>query len=341
MNSTDLISDVIVVGAGISGLSARRSLLDAGLSVQTLEKSRGLSGRASTRRTEGISADMGAQFVSAKGEAWKRILHRNDALGLHAIHLADAPHFPRYIHSEGISRLGRLLVEEPSVERGPILFSAKVSTLEQAEGAQTWEVRTEEGKKFWSRALVLSAPLPQSLALLETIKGAIEPGQLERLRGVKYSRCLAVAFTLKQDSKIPAPGILRNPSATLLGIYDQAKKGIATSPVVVVHGAPQLSEDLWDESEERILQEIWGEARAAAPKDSLPERDSRAWLQKWRYCEPTRTLEVPFEKIEFDALSLPLLLVGDAFGGSRVEGAFESGRLAGLDLCKGKWTTKR
>ncbi len=47
------MSKIAVVGAGISGLVVSRTLSKAGLVVDLFEKSRGLSGRLSTRRSEG------------------------------------------------------------------------------------------------------------------------------------------------------------------------------------------------------------------------------------------------------------------------------------------------
>jgi predicted NAD/FAD-dependent oxidoreductase len=323
------IYDVIIVGAGISGLSARRSLQEGGKTVLTLEKSRGLSGRASTRRREGVVADMGAQFVTAKAEPWQSLLSRGADDGVRAIRLPDAPQFARYVHSAGMSRLGRLLTEEPERPESPILRTVKAIRLDVVEGGQLWEVLTEPARRFRSRALILTAPLPQSLDLLgDRCAGA----QLEDLRGVIYSPCLAGAFVLDQPTPLVAPGILRAPSPKLAGIYDQSKKGVETSsPVVVVHGAPELSRELWGASEASVLSALWREARLAAP-GALPETYAQSWLQKWRYCEPLRILDRLYEKIDPPLGSPPVLLAGDAFGGSRVEGAFESGRAAGRAL---------
>ena len=44
------IRDVAIIGAGIAGLRAAETLRKAGLDVVVLEKSRGLGGRAATRR---------------------------------------------------------------------------------------------------------------------------------------------------------------------------------------------------------------------------------------------------------------------------------------------------
>jgi len=53
---------VAVVGAGIAGITAARTLAQAGWHVIVFEKSRGAGGRIATRRTEWGGFDHGAQF---------------------------------------------------------------------------------------------------------------------------------------------------------------------------------------------------------------------------------------------------------------------------------------
>ena len=58
-------NQVIIVGAGIAGLIAARTLKDAGQPVLVLEKSYGVGGRMGTRRILDGVFDHGAQFFNA------------------------------------------------------------------------------------------------------------------------------------------------------------------------------------------------------------------------------------------------------------------------------------
>jgi len=56
---------VIVVGAGVAGLTAAYTLQQRGVSVTVLERSERIGGRIHTDRVDGFAIDAGAQFLSA------------------------------------------------------------------------------------------------------------------------------------------------------------------------------------------------------------------------------------------------------------------------------------
>jgi renalase len=62
--------DVVIVGAGIAGLSAAGELVANGRRVVVLEKSRGVGGRMATRRVGDANCDHGAQFFTVRGPAF-------------------------------------------------------------------------------------------------------------------------------------------------------------------------------------------------------------------------------------------------------------------------------
>ena len=57
---------IAIVGAGVSGLTAARALIDRGIDVTVFEKSRGVGGRLATKRLEWGSIDIGAQYFTAR-----------------------------------------------------------------------------------------------------------------------------------------------------------------------------------------------------------------------------------------------------------------------------------
>ncbi len=56
-------TDIIIIGAGITGLSCARRLRQAGVPALVLERARGVGGRCATRRVEGQPVDHGVIFL--------------------------------------------------------------------------------------------------------------------------------------------------------------------------------------------------------------------------------------------------------------------------------------
>ncbi len=62
-NNPPVIEDIIVVGAGLAGLTAAKDLNAAGLDVTVLEARDHIGGRAYTDNSTGIPLDLGASWI--------------------------------------------------------------------------------------------------------------------------------------------------------------------------------------------------------------------------------------------------------------------------------------
>ena len=58
--------NIALVGAGLAGLSCEVRLTELGHRVELFEKSYGAADRMSTKRSEGWTADHGAQYFTAR-----------------------------------------------------------------------------------------------------------------------------------------------------------------------------------------------------------------------------------------------------------------------------------
>jgi len=68
---------VVVIGAGMAGLTAARLIADAGHVVSVLDKGRRAGGRMATRQLAGGAfADYGAQFFTVRSEAFSVVVAR-------------------------------------------------------------------------------------------------------------------------------------------------------------------------------------------------------------------------------------------------------------------------
>src|SRR6476620_12635368 len=79
-------ADVIIVGAGISGMIAARKVLEAGLTPLVLEADERVGGRILTQEVmPGIPVELGAQWI---GDSHERMFRLADELGVET--------FPQY-----------------------------------------------------------------------------------------------------------------------------------------------------------------------------------------------------------------------------------------------------
>lgn len=321
--------DVLIVGAGIAGLTAARSLRALGKNVLVVEKSRGVGGRAATRRWDGLPVDHGAQFFTARSAEfraqvddwlqrgvcfeWSRGLHRLGEGGLLA---PGSDNFPRYACREGMTALGRDLLGE---EGEFVLRETKIAKIEA--NSFGLQAQTEDGRTFRSRALVMTPPAPQSSELLRTAA----PDASAFLSSIPMAPCLAlVARYPRRD--FPWRGIQSSEHNVVSWIGNDTSKRPDLHPgvsIVVIHASPRFSEQHFGATEDDIADSLLEAGSLLSGADVAKPIDF--FLQRWRYALGSRDGTEPARLVKAPA---PLVLAGDAIGGGKIEGAWLSGREA-------------
>jgi renalase len=66
--------NIAIIGAGMAGITAARTLIQAGHRVTVLEKSQGVGGRMSTRRSEFGGFDHGAQYFTVRDDRFRTMM---------------------------------------------------------------------------------------------------------------------------------------------------------------------------------------------------------------------------------------------------------------------------
>jgi predicted NAD/FAD-dependent oxidoreductase len=148
------------------------------------------------------------------------------------------------------------------------------------------------------------------------------------LKGMEYDPCVALLATLSGPSKVPAPGYVRPENGPIGFIADNTQKGVSTrSAALTIHARADFSRSHFELPEDEVAQLL---LQAASPW--LGSQALTWQLHRWRYSQPVAACMEPFL---YASEPQPLAFAGDAFGESRVEGAFLSGLAAGHRITAG------
>jgi renalase len=328
---------IAIIGAGIAGAVAAHVLAERGYSVQVLEKSRGAGGRMATRRGQltGQAWDHGAQYFTVESPSFQTLTQvwaqqgwiqpwfeqlqdtQGNALG--------APK-TRWKVTGGMNKLAKNLLQHPKITLTP---QALVAQLSHSHGQ--WMIQTEAAGAFHADALILTAPVPQALALFaNSPQLQLDSIEKKALEAITYDPSWALLIQLdpRVASTLPEPGGFkgRMPQHPLAWVADNALKGSSSHPgTLTVHASAEFSREHFEADPHEVETELLAALAEQLGVEELPV--DRVTSHRWRYSlvrqaypEPTLTLTGDHP---------PCCLAGDAFGGG---GKIETAVLSGLTV---------
>ena len=334
-----------IIGAGSAGLAAARSLKSRRpeLDIVVFEKSKGLGGRAATRRRDAFAFDHGAQVIKAPNAAVERFLKEElpsadlrrmsspvwvfNAAG--AISPGDSRENSEisYFYQDGNNRLGKLLAEGQKIE---VVREVRVGSVRQRSdgGGKRWTLLDTAGKALTDAdAVLFTAPGPQCEEILA--KSEMEAPLRDKLRALlgqsTYRMCVSVALAYDRPVERPFYALLNNDRQHPISwLALEHAKGAARCPagksLLVAQMSPEWSKTHFDKPAE------WAITEAAAMVSKLLGEDLTHPLfgdkQGWRFA-------LPSSKCDREALNgsaSGLFFAGDFVAGQgRVHLAIESG----------------
>jgi predicted NAD/FAD-dependent oxidoreductase len=316
----------------MAGLMAAQTLHVQGLRVLLLDKGRSVGGRLATRRVGPGRADHGAQFFTVRTPEFQAWVDQWQAEGLvytwsrgwsDGSLSTDKPDgHPRYAVRGGMNALAKHLAHGLHTQVG-----VRVLVVSNQEGA--WQARDESGLTYTASSLLLTPPVPQSLALLDAGGVHLAEEDRKRLERIQYAPCLAGIFWLEGSVHLPDPGALQRPEAPISWIADNRRKGISPdATLITVHAGSAYSHRLWDAPEGQALNTL---LKGLRPFLDATTTIREAQLKRWRYALPTTLHPASY----LGATGVPtLIFAGDGFGSPRVEGAALSGLAAADEIVR-------
>ncbi|MBC7538021.1 MAG: NAD(P)-binding protein [Bacteriovorax sp.] len=303
-----MIKDYIIIGAGLSGLNTARKIKEIGLgSVLILEKSRGIGGRMATRRTLETRFDHGAQFYRVKSdiselhEWWKvkNISHR---------------WFVSFKGDHWCSDQGMTALAKSIVDGLEIALEKQIHTIRYDNNI--WKLVSDKNEEWECRNLIISAPLPQALLILErsSLK-QIDLQEIAELKKIQYTKALIGLLILEQDILINEFGYEEFQSGDFFSITDQKMKGVSKISAITITMSPTFSESEFDNADDVVMTKILKIFKEKYPMAMITGSE----LKKWRYCQPLSK----YKSFYFE-VAPKLYLIGDAFGGASLLGAVRS-----------------
>lgn len=305
---------VVVIGAGMAGLTAARLTAAAGHDVTVLDKGRRPGGRMATKRLSGgASADHGAQFFTVRTEEFSAVVEQLVADG--TVHewcrgFSSEDGHPRFVVANGMAELPARMSVGLDVRS-----SVQVDAVRRAghRWAVTWPA-TPRGAAgvIDADVVILTPPAPQAAALVASEAAIPE---------VAYEPTISLLVALGDSPLVPSPGgVQLDDDPTWSWIGDNVAKGASNVPAVTLHTRADVAASRWDQENEALTVDL---LQAAEPWIRGVEIvDVR--LHRWRYATPIASQPHPC-LVTADG---GLVFAGDAFGGPRIEGAFLSGRAA-------------
>lgn len=313
---------VLILGAGLTGLTAARTLTAKNVLVTVLDKGRGVGGRLATRRVANGRADHGAQYFSAKTPEFQQQVANWVAAGVaRKWHLETATagdthiDHARYIGADGMNSIAKYLAGGLTIHS-----NERVVRLRAVDGG--WQAETEAGNTYRADAVCCTLPAPQALTLLADSN--IDPAVVgvASLADIHYQPSIAVIAVLNKTSAIPAPGAIQYKTGSVAWVADNQQKGIAAGPSLTIHASADFSRarlDYTADAADAVGAELINELTAWLQPGDVDSYEVHRWrysLADARYPEPLLVAQTP----------APLLFGGDGFGMGNVEGAFLSGQ---------------
>ncbi len=343
---------IAIIGSGMAGITAARTLAQAGHSVTVFEKSRGFGGRMATRKTPFGSFDHGTQYFTVRDARFRTMMQwalaQDSTLArpwaANAVRVLDAAgrqaaaalptHEPHWVAQPGMNALVSHIAK-PLHAAGHVHLHTRVHGLlhdPKAPGGAAWTLYAVDAQDkdaiFTGFDRVICAmPAPQLRELLQNSEH--HEAWASQLEAVTIAPCwtLMLAYPNPLPLQPSAPAVplgpqwnaARSTHHRIAWLARESSKP-AREPMErwTVQASADWSREHLEDDAERVKAKL---IKAFAEVTGIRTEPVHADVQRWRYAKTEQALG---KKYLWDAKT-GLGACGDWCIGHRVEDAFVSG----------------
>jgi predicted NAD/FAD-dependent oxidoreductase len=339
--------NIAIIGAGIAGITAARTLANAGHHVQVFEKSRGPGGRMSTRESNFGTFDHGAQYFTVRDPRFSLALQAVpgttdicrpwsanavrvlDPLG-HVFEAARASKEAHFVAKPGMNALVRHWAEPLGKT---IHNNTQITRLERGTKG-LWTLHTDDHKFAGFDHVLLAIPSVQAVNLLKASgKDAADPHWLKAMNAVEVAPCwtMMVAFPNATQPNLhigPQWNAARSIHHRIAWLArESSKPGRGKVERWTVQASAAWSAEHINDTDARVQAKL---LRAFAELTGIRAEPAHAQVHRWLYAKTTAPLGVSHQYNPANGLGT----CGDWHLGHRVEDAFVSGLELALAVCQ-------
>jgi hypothetical protein len=309
-----------VIGAGLSGLLAARTLADHGHRVQVFEKARGAGGRAATRRTDAGAFDHGAQYFTVRDARFQHAVDswidtgvvrpwngRIRVLRNGRIETEKQVH-RRYVGVPGMSAVARHLAASLDIE-----FGVRVRQIRK-KGREFLPIDENGHSLGRYDALIVSTPPAQCAGLLAGLTPLVET-----VNAVQMDPCWAVMLAFESPLPLPFDGAFVHDFDLVWIARNSSKPGRENAECWVLHAGGKWSSMHLELDSEAVVYPLTAAFFKAV--GLAPVAPVFAIAHRWRYARARNPLTDGCLWDERRRIGI----CGDWCDNSRIEGAFLSG----------------
>lgn len=315
---------VAVVGVGMAGATAARTLANNNHRVKLFDKARGVGGRMAWRREGDYEFDHGAQYFSVHDprfkndiDAWSKTgsikpWQPATATAKNGVISPNTTSSLFYVGTPGMNTVVKHLVSDLDVALG-----ARVTSIDRIHDNHQWRITTEGGIETETYDKVIIAIPPAQAAILLSGTASSLTRIVEK---IQLAPCWAVMLAFADPLPLAFDGLFFQNSPLSWAARNTSKPQRSNFECWVLHGAADWSRLHLEDDSSHVTKQL---LKAFFQTTGLtPVRPLFAKAHRWRFA----LVENPLQRGYLWDPDLEIGCCGDWCQSARVEGAFISGK---------------